>query len=181
MTHVSLTGQASRRVTSPSESLTYWSLPWGTDRCHDHGSRGTATGTDLAFRCVSARDSVAPRFYRMIPLLAGIAELAYFVGVGPSQERGRSDAGLLLRLPARNDWPRGSGPVVDDGGSKLMARAPVTHQCSSRVGGFRTTRAAPFRAISGLILALFVTSVSFWRNHDAVGRPWCIGFRFAGQ
>jgi hypothetical protein len=101
-----------------------------------------------------------PRAYRLIPLLAGIAELAYFVDVGTPKGTGAQIlayfsgcflimAGLVI-----------AGPWLTMVGSRLMARR--AHRPAALLAGRRLSdnpRAA-FRSISGLIIALFATSVS---------------------
>lgn len=101
-----------------------------------------------------------PRATRVIPLVAGIAELAYFVSAGrPGSSNGQIEGyvlgfflimfGLVL-----------AGPWLTMQGSKIMARR--TSRVSVLLAGRRLSdnpRGA-FRAVSGLILAIFVTSVS---------------------
>ena len=103
----------------------------------------------------------APSHYRILPLLAGIGELAYFVGVGhPKSANGQLHAyflGFFLVMIGLVV----AGPWLTMVGSEVMARR--TSRASMLVAGRRLSdnpRGA-FRAISGLILALFVTSVSF--------------------
>ena len=101
-----------------------------------------------------------PRAYRLLPLVAGIAELAYFVAVGTPKGTGAQIlayfsgcflimAGLVI-----------AGPWLTMVGSRLMAGR--AHRPAALLAGRRLSdnpRAA-FRAISGLIIALFATSVS---------------------
>jgi hypothetical protein len=101
-----------------------------------------------------------PRAYRVIPLVAGIAELAYIESIGrPASAGGQLQAYLLgfflimLGLVL-------AGPWLTMQGSKVMAQR--TSRVSLLLAGRRLSddpRGA-FRAISGLILAIFVTSVS---------------------
>ena len=102
----------------------------------------------------------APRVHRLIPLIAGIGELLYFVAIG--QPKGTSAqieayfsgcflmlAGLVL-----------AGPWLTLIGSRILARRaqrPAVLLAGRRLAD--DPRAA-FRAISGLIIALFATSVS---------------------
>jgi hypothetical protein len=102
----------------------------------------------------------SPRIYRVIPLVAGIGELAYFVSAGrPGSSNGQIEGyvlgfflimfGLVL-----------AGPWLTMQGAKIMARR--TSRVSVLLAGRRLSdnpRGA-FRAVSGLILAIFVTSVS---------------------
>jgi hypothetical protein len=102
----------------------------------------------------------APRAYRLVPLVAGIAELSYFVEVGrPKSTGSQIDAyfgGCLLIMVGLII----AGPWLTMVGSRVMARR--TSRTSVLIAGRRMSdnpRGA-FRAISGLILALFVGSVS---------------------
>ena len=101
-----------------------------------------------------------PRAYRLLPLVAGIGELAYFVAVGTPKGTGAQIlayfsgcflimAGLVI-----------AGPWLTMVGSRLMAGR--AHRPAALLAGRRLSdnpRAA-FRSISGLIIALFATSVS---------------------
>ncbi len=102
----------------------------------------------------------APRFYRVLPLLAGVAELAYFVAVGrPTYSNGQIVAyfvGFFLIMIGLVI----AGPWLTMAGSGVMAKR--TGRVPPLLAGRRLSddpRGA-FRAISGLILAIFVTSVS---------------------
>jgi hypothetical protein len=101
-----------------------------------------------------------PRAYRVIPLLAGIAELAYFESIGrPSGAGGQTQAYLLGFFLIMIGLVL-AGPWLTMQGSKVMAQR--TSRVSLLLAGRRLSdnpRGA-FRAISGLILAIFVTSVS---------------------
>ncbi len=101
-----------------------------------------------------------PRAYRLVPLAAGVAELAYFVVVGhPTSTGAQIEAyftGCLLIMAGLVI----AGPWLTMVGSRVMARR--ASRPSVLVAGRRISdnpRGA-FRAISGLIIALFVTSVS---------------------
>jgi hypothetical protein len=100
----------------------------------------------------------APRAYRTIPLLAGVGELAYFAGFGhPATSGGQIRAyflGFLLIMAGLVI----AGPWLTMAGSRVMARR--TSGLAMLIAGRRLSdnpRAA-FRSISGLILALFITS-----------------------
>jgi hypothetical protein len=100
-----------------------------------------------------------PRAYRLIPLAAGVAELAYFIGRRPSTTTGQIWAfipgflvimvGLLI-----------AGPWLTMAGSRVMARH--TRRPAALIAARRLSDnpRAGFRSISGLVLALFVTSVA---------------------
>jgi len=100
-----------------------------------------------------------PRAYRLIPLVAGIAELTYFVGRRPGSTSGQTQAyltGIFLMMGGLVI----AGPWLTMAGSRLMARRagrPATLIAARRLSD--DPRAA-FRAISGLVLALFVTSTA---------------------
>jgi hypothetical protein len=102
----------------------------------------------------------APRAYRLIPLLAGIGELAYFVKVGrPDTTPGEIEAfmsGILLTMAGLVS----AGPWFTMVGAKFMFRR--TRRPALLIAGRRLADnpRAGFRAISGLVLALFVTSVA---------------------
>ena len=102
----------------------------------------------------------APRAWRLLPLLAGIVELGYFAVFGPPGTTARQvDAyvpGFLLVMVGLLY----AGPWLTMMGSRVMAR------CTSRPAALIAARRlgdnprAGFRAISGLILAMFATSVA---------------------
>jgi hypothetical protein len=101
-----------------------------------------------------------PRAWRLIPLLAGIAELAYFVHAGrPKTTPGQIEAyltGILLIMAGLVI----AGPWLTMIGARLMSRR--TSRPEVLIAGRRLADnpQAGFRAISGLVLALFVTSVA---------------------
>ncbi|MDH6134463.1 hypothetical protein P3T37_003866 [Kitasatospora sp. MAA4] len=100
-----------------------------------------------------------PRAYRAIPLVLGIAELAYFVGRRPATTAGQTQAflsGFLLIMAGLII----AGPWLTMVGSRLMARR--TDSPAVLIAGRRLSDnpKAGFRAVSGLILALFVTSAT---------------------
>ena len=101
-----------------------------------------------------------PQAYRIIPLFAGIAVLAYFVSAGrPGSSNGQIEGYLLGFLLIMIGLVL-SGPWLTMQGAKIMARR--TSRVSVLLAGRRLSdnpRGA-FRAVSGLILAIFVTSVS---------------------
>jgi hypothetical protein len=102
----------------------------------------------------------APRAWRLVPLLAGLAELAYFVGVGtPSTTSKQITAygtGFVLALIGLLV----AGPWLTMTGSRLIAtraRRPATLIAGRRLSA--DPRAA-FRSVSGLIVALFITTTA---------------------
>jgi len=101
-----------------------------------------------------------PRAWRLIPLLVGLAELAVFVVVGRPGSTGRQIQaflpGFLLILIGLVT----AGPWLTMAGARVMARRsrrPATLIAARRLAD---NPRAGFRAISGLIVALFVTSVT---------------------
>ena len=101
-----------------------------------------------------------PRAYRLIPLLLGIAGLAYFVvGPRPTTSEGQTVAflsGLLLVMVGLVV----AGPWLTMVGARGLARRaghPAGLLAARRLADHPQ---AGFRAVSGLMLALFVTSVA---------------------
>ena len=102
----------------------------------------------------------APRAWRVLPLLAGLAELGFFVVHGtpasPSGELWALLPGFLLIIAG----------LVIAGPWLTMAAARVMARRTSRPGALIAARRladdprAAFRAVSGLVLALFVTTVA---------------------
>jgi hypothetical protein len=102
----------------------------------------------------------APRVWRVLPLLAGVAELGFFVLHGrPPTTPGQIQAflpGFLLIMIGLIV----AGPWLTMAGARLMAR------WTSRPGSLIAARRladnpkAGFRAVSGLVLALFITTVA---------------------
>ncbi|MEU8817019.1 FtsX-like permease family protein [Actinoplanes sp. NPDC048796] len=100
-----------------------------------------------------------PRAWRLVPLAAGLAELAWFVGRRPST----SDGQLLAYLSGIFVVMTGlvvAGPYLTLLGSKAMAR--WSRHPAGLIAGRRLADdpRTGFRAVSGLMLALFVTSVA---------------------
>ena len=101
-----------------------------------------------------------PRAWRMLPLLAGLAELGFFVVHGrPASVGGEVQAlmsGFLLIIVG----------LVIAGPWLTMAVARVMARRTSRPGALIAARRlsddprAAFRAVSGLVLALFITTVA---------------------
>lgn len=111
----------------------------------------------------------APRAWRVIPLLAGIAELAYFVGVGrPGTTGGQISAygaGFLLSLVGLLV----AGPWLTMAGSRLMAAR--ANRPAMLIAGRRLSAnpKAAFRSVSGLIVALFITTTALGVINTIVG------------
>jgi hypothetical protein len=101
-----------------------------------------------------------PRAWRVIPLLAGVAELAAFVGIGRFDTTGSQIAEFLPGFVLIVAGLVLAGPWLTMIGSRAMARRarrPATLIAARRLSD---NPRAGFRAISGLILALFVTTVA---------------------
>ncbi len=104
--------------------------------------------------------SAAPRAIRLIPLLAGIAELAYFAGFGKPKSNGAQIEALALGFLLLLSGLLLAGPWLTSVGARVMARR--TSRPAVLVAGRRLSddpRAA-FRAIGGLVLALFITTLA---------------------
>jgi FtsX-like permease family protein len=100
-----------------------------------------------------------PRAYRLIPLVAGVAELTYFVGRRPETTSGQIWAyltGIFLMMGGLVV----AGPWLTMVGSRALARharRPATLIAGRRLAD---DPKAGYRAVSGLVLALFVTSTA---------------------
>jgi uncharacterized membrane protein YhaH (DUF805 family) len=100
-----------------------------------------------------------PRAYRLVPLVLGAVELAYFVGRQPRTAAGQAEAyltGFLLIMMGLVV----AGPWLTMLAARLLARRtsrPATLIAARRLAD---NPKAAFRAISGLVLALFVTTVA---------------------
>ncbi|MDX3243339.1 FtsX-like permease family protein [Streptomyces sp. ME18-1-4] len=100
-----------------------------------------------------------PRVYRLIPLAAGIAELSYTIGRVPRSTNGQIWVfvpGILLVLTGLVI----AGPWLTMAGARVLAR--LTSRPALLVAGRRLADdpKAGFRAVSGLVLALCVTSAA---------------------
>jgi hypothetical protein len=101
-----------------------------------------------------------PRVYRVVPLIAGVAVLVYFESVGRPSSAGSQTQVYLLAFFLIMVGLVLAGPWLTMAGAKSMAKR--TRRVPVLLAGRRLSdnpRGA-FRAVSGLILAIFVTSVS---------------------
>ena len=99
-----------------------------------------------------------PRMVRIIPLLAGIAVLAYFDAAGKPGNVGGQLLELLVGFVLLVVGLVLAGPWFTTAGSRLMAKR--ANRPATLIAGRRLldNPKAAFRFISGLVIALFVTS-----------------------
>jgi cell division protein FtsX len=99
-----------------------------------------------------------PRIVRIIPLLAGIAVLAYFDAVGKPGSNGSQILELLVGFVLLIVGLVLAGPWFTTAGSRLMATR--ANRPATLIAGRRLldNPKAAFRFISGLVIALFVAS-----------------------
>jgi hypothetical protein len=101
-----------------------------------------------------------PRAWRVIPLLAGVADLGFFVVHGEPASTGGQ---VLAILPGFLLIITGliiAGPWLTMAGARVLARRtsrPATMLAARRLGDDPHTA---FRAVSGLVLALFIATVA---------------------
>ena len=101
-----------------------------------------------------------PRAWRVLPLLAGLAELGFFVVRGTPASPGREVWALLSGFLLIIVGLIIAGPWLTMAAARVMARR------TSRPGALIAARRladdpkAAFRAVSGLVLALFITTVA---------------------
>lgn len=102
-----------------------------------------------------------PRAWRLIPLLAGLAELAYFVFVGrrPPTSNGQVAAYLTGFLVVMLGLVV-AGPWLTMAASRAVARRTSRPGALIAVRRLADDPKAGFRAVSGLVLALFVTTAT---------------------
>jgi hypothetical protein len=129
---------------------------------------GAAVAARLALRRVTISPlgvtrrvtPVPPRAWGLLPLIVGLGELAYFVAAGRPQS---TSGQILAYLPGFLLTLTGlviAGPWLTMHGSGFMARH--AHRPAALIAARRLSNnpQAGFRAISGLVLALFVTTVA---------------------
>ena len=110
---------------------------------------------------VSRRSSSAPpRIVRLIPLLMGVAVLAYFDAVGKPSSNGLQLLELLISFVLILVGLVLAGPWFTTAGSRIMAR--WANRPATLIAGRRLldNPKGAFRFVSGLVLALFVTSAA---------------------
>jgi hypothetical protein len=100
-----------------------------------------------------------PRAYRLIPLVLGVAELAYFVGRRPGTTNGQ----IAAFLPGIFVMMIGlvvAGPWLTMAGSRFLAGRASRPAALISARRLADNPKAGFRSVSGLVLAVFVTSVA---------------------
>jgi hypothetical protein len=100
-----------------------------------------------------------PRAWRLIPLVIGLGEMVFFVGRRPETSDGQLAAflpGLLLIMTGLVV----AGPWLTMVGARVMARRARRPAALIAARRLADNPKAGFRAISGIMLALFVTSVA---------------------
>jgi hypothetical protein len=100
-----------------------------------------------------------PRAYRLIPLVLGVAELAWFIGRRPATSTGQ----VLAFMPGILTIMVGlvvAGPWLTMVGARALARTARRPAALIAARRLADDPKGAFRAVSGLILALFVTSVA---------------------
>ena len=104
--------------------------------------------------------SAPPRIVRIIPLLAGIAVLAYFDAAGKPGSNGGQLLELLVGFVLLVVGLVLAGPWFTTAGSRLMAKR--ASRPATLIAGRRLldNPKAAFRFISGLVIALFVASAA---------------------
>ena len=104
--------------------------------------------------------SSPPRIVRIIPLLAGIAMLAYFDAAGKPGSNGGQLLELFVAFVLVISGLVLAGPWITTAGSRLMTKR-ASHP-ATLIAGRRLldNPKAAFRFISGLVLALFITSAT---------------------
>lgn len=100
-----------------------------------------------------------PRAWRLIPLLAGLAELAYFINRRPMTGNGQAAAYLPGFLVAMVGLVI-AGPWLTMTVARAVARRTRRPAALIAVRRLADDPKAGFRAVSGLVLALFVTTAT---------------------
>lgn len=103
--------------------------------------------------------SKPPSAARIVPLLSGITELAWFIGRRPQTSMGQVEAflpGFLVIMAGLVI----AGPWLTMVGSRLLARRARRADALIAARRLADDPKTGFRAISGLVVALFVTSVA---------------------
>ena len=102
-----------------------------------------------------------PRIVRIIPLLAGIAVLAYFDAVGKPGSNGGQILELLVGFVFLIAGLVLAGPWFTTAGSRIMAKRASRPAVLIVGRRLLDNPKAAFRFISGLVIALFIASAAF--------------------
>ncbi|MBL7259588.1 FtsX-like permease family protein [Paractinoplanes lichenicola] len=100
-----------------------------------------------------------PRAWRIVPLVLGLAELAYFIGRRPPTTNGQVAAylsGIFLTMIGLLV----AGPWLTMAGARLVARRAGGTASLIAARRLAANPKAGFRSVSGLVIALFVTTVA---------------------
>ncbi len=118
----------------------------------------------------------------MLPLVAGLAELAWFVVAGRPADHDRADLRLPARDPGRHGGPGAGRTVADHGrppdGSR---RSPAGRPRCIAARRLADDPRAAVPGVSGLVLALFVTTVAHRRDHHDRSRTAGAGREHRGR
>ena len=104
--------------------------------------------------------SASPRVFRVMPLLAGIALLAYFDAAGKPNSNSGQQLEFLLGFGLLVVGLVLAGPWLTTAGARLMANR--ASRPATLIAGRRLldNPKAAFRFVSGLVIALFITSAA---------------------
>ena len=123
------------------------------------GPASAAPGAHLPARRRPPGDAEAAGRLADVPLLAGLAELGFLTRT-VTRPPSRADPGVRVQLRCSSRRPGHRGPGLTMAAARVMAR------WTSRPGTLIAARRladdpkAAFRAVSGLVLALFITTVA---------------------
>ena len=137
-------------------------------RRHRHPRRGSgggtcraAAGADRSARREPARYTARPPGLAGHPAAGGHRRAQLLRRRRASRHHRRPGNGVLPRIPPAHDGTDNRGPVADDGGRAGHGQAgQQPGHAHRRAAGSPDNPRAAFRAISGLILALFVTGTA---------------------
>ncbi len=102
----------------------------------------------------------APRAWRVIPLLAGVAELAVVTGIGRLHSSGSQIAEFLPGFMLITIGLVIAGPWLTMAGARLLASRTSRPAALISARRLADNPSAGFRAISGLVVALFIITVA---------------------
>lgn len=102
-----------------------------------------------------------PSAWRMLPVLLGLGELIWFVQNGRPASTGGQIAAFMSAILITMSGLVFAGPWLTMVGSRAMARRARRPAALIAARRLSDNPAAGFRAVSGLVLALFVASIAF--------------------